>query len=284
MNTIQLTKDNYFSVEAEKEYMGSTQFKSFVSAFGGCEAQAMAKLNRTKEWLEYSEKKEENENFLIGQYLHAWNEGEKAMCKFRESHPEMYTKQGTLYAKFKYIHDVINVIEKDKLFMKALDGKKEQIFTAELFGMKWKIAIDSIQDDIEIFTDLKGMQDINKKHWDNNKREYVNFIQAYRYDIQMAIYAEIHRLSQKNENHYTPHIAAVEKKQIPDKEVFVFHNEEYSVADFVRDTLAEIEPYAERVRQVKYEGVEPERCEECDYCKFTKKLKDVKFWKDINIK
>lgn len=42
-----LTSENYYSTEADKEYLSVSQYKNFVGSLGrpGCEAYAMAKLN-----------------------------------------------------------------------------------------------------------------------------------------------------------------------------------------------------------------------------------------------
>lgn len=47
---LKLTKDNYFSLEASRQYMSVSQFKGFVPAYGGCEAASVAKLSG--EWVE----------------------------------------------------------------------------------------------------------------------------------------------------------------------------------------------------------------------------------------
>ena len=59
-----LTPENYFSPEADREYMSVSQYKSFLK----CEAAAYAEL--TGEW-----QREEKEAFLVGHYVHAWAEG-----------------------------------------------------------------------------------------------------------------------------------------------------------------------------------------------------------------
>jgi hypothetical protein len=41
-----------------------------------------------------------------------------------------------LKSQFKIVYDLIARIKDDKLFMKALEGEKEVIFTAEMFGIK----------------------------------------------------------------------------------------------------------------------------------------------------
>lgn len=278
---MELTKENYFYPENEKKYMGSTQFKNFVPALGGCEAASMAKIEQTREWLDFEAMKPQNKAFLVGSYLHAWNEGTTE--EFKEAHPEIMKKRGSgMLKEFEDIDIITARLEKDPFFMQALEGKKEQIFTAELFGMPWKIAIDNINDIFESFTDLKGIKDIEERFWIKTRGGWGSFIEKYRYDIQLAIYAEIHRLSESKESYYHPHIAVTDKKTpFNNYEVISFEIEAEPVDIFVNRVLQEIAPYAERVRKVKYEGAEPERCGVCDFCKFTKRLKTVIHFTDL---
>lgn len=287
MNNTIVTNENYFSFENEKEFMGTTQFKRFVPELGGCECAAMARYNNTPEWQEYINLigGESKDAFIFGSFLHAWNEGPEAMERFKQNTPELFTKKGELYAKYKPIGDIIERLEKDDMFMKALEGEKEVIFTAELFGMPWKVMLDSYNQDSGYFTDLKSSKDINGKYWSDSKNCYVNFIEAWRYDIQISIYAEIEKLSTNREYYLYPHIAVTDKKApINDYDVIVFESENEDYETFIKRTIAEIEPYANRVRQVKYEGAAPIACGECDYCKSRKKLTSVKSWKNIKIK
>jgi hypothetical protein len=44
--------------------------------------------------------------------------------------------KGELKAGFRKVYNLIDKIEKDKLFKRALIGEKEVIFTAKMFGAK----------------------------------------------------------------------------------------------------------------------------------------------------
>ena len=65
-----LTADNYYSCEADREYMSVSQFKSFAGTFGksACEFAALEKLNRR--WEE-----EKTTPLLVGGYVDAYFEG-----------------------------------------------------------------------------------------------------------------------------------------------------------------------------------------------------------------
>lgn len=68
-----LTPENYYSPEANFEYMSVSQFKDFSGTYGqvGCEARAMAKLRG-----EYQEEK--TTALLVGSYVDSYFEGPKA--------------------------------------------------------------------------------------------------------------------------------------------------------------------------------------------------------------
>jgi len=158
---MKLTKENYFSPEASKEYMGSTQFKNFKE----CEAMAMASIKGA--W-----KMDETPSLLQGKYVHAWNEDD--LIKFKADHLDMFKKDGELKAPFLKCNEIIEIIEKDKLFMMALSGKKEVIFTAEFFGTKWKILIDSYLETGKQFGDLKVLKSLDDKFWNKELQIYEN--------------------------------------------------------------------------------------------------------------
>ena len=62
-----LSHDNYYSEEANKEYMSVSQFKDFMK----CEAAALAKLNG-----EYNDL--DNQALLVGNFLHSYFESPTA--------------------------------------------------------------------------------------------------------------------------------------------------------------------------------------------------------------
>ena len=54
---MELTKQNYFSVDANMEYMGATQFKDFMK----CESEGLAKANGVISYKKLFNKVEESE-------------------------------------------------------------------------------------------------------------------------------------------------------------------------------------------------------------------------------
>lgn len=152
-----LTAENYYSQEANEEYMSVSQFKDFCGTYGKmpCEFTAMEKLKGR--WEEPKSKA-----LMVGSYVDSYFEG--TLDKFKTENPDLFKRDGTLKAEFVKADEIIQRIERDDYFMKFMSGKKQVIMTGELFGTKWKIKMDSYIPDIAI-VDLKVMASITKLEW-----------------------------------------------------------------------------------------------------------------------
>lgn len=253
---MKLTRENYFSQEAELFYMSRSQYKNFCE----CEAKAIAII--AGDWVE-----ETSTAFLIGSYLHAWNENRQK--EFIAEHPEMFKKDGTLKAEFLQANKMIETLSKDEFAMYVLEGQKEVIITAEMFGAPWKIMIDSYNQERRRNVDLKTTRSITDHIWSEEDWAKVSFVEKYRYPLQATIYSEVERIaSGRNPGDWFDfYIVAVSKEDYPDKEVISLID-----PDRYWKELAEIEARMPRILQVKSGEAEPLRCERCDYCRSTKYL------------
>lgn len=260
---MEITKDNYFSLEADREYFSVSQFK----AFRECEAKTMAKLNG--EWSDG-----DNDAFILGSYVHLWSEGGN-LGEYRAEHPQMFKKDGSLLKKYEVADKMIETLANDPLIEKVREGQKEVIFTGELYGAKWKIMIDIYNPVNKYFADLKTTRSIQMKYWNEDLRVKQNFIEFYDYLLQMAVYAEIERQNRGGEDYLQPHIIAVSKEEIPDKAVILVGTE------FIEQKLLEVETLLPHFIKVKNGKEAPTRCEHCDYCRSTKKIKSIIHYKDL---
>jgi len=267
-----LTKENYFSLEANQNYMSVSQFKDFAPAFGGCEAGALAKVKG-----EYTPKP--IQAFVEGHYVHAWNEG--SLEDFKANNPEIYASTGKnagqLKSEYQRCNRMIHTLESDPLVMQALDGQKEVIMTAELFGIEWKVMVDSYNPELGIFTDLKTLKDMDSRYWNSHSQCFENFLDHYGYKLQMSVYAEVERRSHNRENWLIPHMVVITKQDPPDHEVIYFDSE------MIEQHLNIVRNHIERVKLVKSGQVIPERCENCDYCRLTKKVKRIRHYSEFNL-
>lgn len=240
---------NYFSQGNNLKYCGSSQFKAFLK----CPAQAMAELKG--EW-----KREESTALLIGSYVDAWFEG--TLDEFKESHPEILKRDGTLKAEFVKADEIIARVSKDDLFMRYMGGQKQAVRTGEIEGVPFKIKMDSYHKGKAI-VDLKVIKDFEPL-WNEEKAIRQDFIQYWGYDYQAAIYQAI-------EGNKLPfYICAVTKESEPDFEVIQIPQ------TWIDSAMAVIKNEIGIIGAYKRGELEAPRCEKCAYCRQTKKLSRVR--------
>lgn len=237
-----LTNDNYYSQESNLEYMSVSQYKSFLK----CEAAAMAGLRG-----EWSSPK--STALLVGSYVDSYFEG--TLDYFKLENPEIFKRDGTLKADYIQAEEIIARVEEDPMFSAYMSGKKQEIFTAELFGVKWKIKIDSLLP--EMIVDLKVMRSMERIMGKS-------FVEHWMYDLQMAVYSEVYRkVTGRDLNTF---LVVATKQSPPDLEII-------HIPKWRRDELLEdVERSLPHIIKVKKGEVEPERCGVCEYCRATKKL------------
>lgn len=244
-----LDNTNYYSPEANAEYMSCSQFKAFLH----CEAAAMAELTGESE-------REDSTALLVGSYVDSFYEG--TLDQFREQHPEIFKKDGSLKAEYAAAENAIARTEADPLFTEYMSGEKQRIFTGRIGGVPYKIKVDSYREGLMI-VDLKVVRDF-EPIWNAETHRKEHFIDFWGYHTQGAIYREIVR---QNTGETLPfYIAAVTKEKSPDIEIF-------SVPDEVLNEQLEIvEQLSPRFAAVKRGKFAPQRCGKCAYCKATKAL------------
>jgi len=256
MQMLKLNKSNYFSQEASFQYMSNSQYKNFMS----CEAMAIAELSGN--WI-----REPSDALLIGSYVHSWQEGRRR--EFISEHPEMFKKSKELLKKFVDADKMIKTLEGDPFVMYVLEGQKEVILTAQMFGCQWKIMIDSHNLEKRRNLDLKTTWSITDKVWSEENWAKVSFVEKYHYLLQMSIYSEVERIANGREpgDWLDFYIVAVSKEKFPDKAVINTTDPERLIKE-----LAEVEANMPRILAVKAGLEESRRCEVCDYCRSTKQL------------
>ena len=251
-----LTEDNYYSKEANAEYMSVSQYKEFAGTYGrrGCEAQAMAVLRG--EW-----EQETSTAMMVGSYVDAYFEG--TLDRFKGEHPDMFKRDGGLKADFLKAEDMIARAKRDELFMKYMSGQKQVIMTADLFGCKWKIKMDSYLEG-QAIVDLKCMSSLTEQKWVKDLG-YLDFVQYWGYDVQGAIYQEV--VYQNTGQRLPFFIAGISKEKEPNIEIINV------TGDYLREALEAVERTMPLILSVKNGEQEPERCECCDFCRHTKVLR-----------
>ena len=263
---LKLNEDNYYSKEADIDYMSVSQLKNFLPiapAKKPCEARAVAELNG-----EYI--RPQTDALTIGSYIDTKLTGtQEEFEAFKEAHPEIISSRGAtkgeLKANFKIADEMVERAWKDRenggIFLKALDGEKQKIFIGEIFGFPFKAKLDCLGDGY--ITDLKTTESINKRYYANG---WYNFIDFWGYTFQGAIYQE---LVYQNTGKKLPfYIAAISKENNPDLGLFQIPQENLDIAMTYID-----KDKLQRVQDLKNGTIAPQRCENCDYCRATKVIK-----------
>lgn len=254
MKMMKLNDENYFSKESQLQYMSASQFNSFDR----CEAAALAEVQGI-----YRE--EPTVSMLVGSYVDAYFSDE--MDKFILNNPRVFTQKNELRSEFKRANTIIERIERDDLFMQYMSGEKQRIVTSKIAGVPFKCKIDSYHQGKAI-VDLKIVRDFTPIYVPQKGR--MNFIEAWGYDIQGAIYQAIEG------NRLPFYIAAATKEIEPDIAVIQLDQITLDLAlDYVLEKV-------HRFADIKAGLIEPVRCERCNYCKSTKKLTDILSLEDLD--
>ena len=236
-----LTNENYYTPEANQEYMSVSSYKTYRK----CEAMAMAEIRG--EWI-----RPQTTALLVGSYIDSWFEG--TLDEFKEAHPEIYKKtRGGLVLKADFIQaeEIIEFVQKDPMFMRYMSGRKQIIKTAELFGTQWKIKMDSYHNDKIV--DLKVMRSMERIMGKS-------FVEHWMYDLQLAIYAAVEGRD------IATYLAVVTKQDPPDKEII-------SVPRWRRlELLEDVKKDMPHILAVKSGEIPPMRCGVCEYCRTMKML------------
>lgn len=243
-----LTNKNYYSRKMNQHFMSVSQFKSFTR----CQACAMAEIQGKYE-------REETTALLVGSYVDS--HFENTLDNFKQLHPEIFKRDGTLKAEYIQADAIIKRIERDKLFTKYMSGEKQVIMTGEICGVPVKIKIDSLLPDKIV--DLKIVRDFENLHDIVNGS--VPWFEFWEYDLQGAVYQEIVR---QNIGKTLPfYLAAATKEKTTD--IDIVHLNQSSIEFAYSKFTANVERYD----AIKHRIIKPERCNKCDWCKESKVLK-----------
>ena len=260
---IELTNENYHSIEMRQAYMSYSQFKMFCE----CEVQALAYIRGEYE-------RPLTEALLFGSWVDAHFSGEEEQF-IAENKDKLYSpKTGQIYAAFKGVQKVIDFIESDPVWSKYWKlGQHQRIMTGVIAGVVFKIKMDAYFPG-KVIIDWKCMKDMADV-WIDTLKKYANFIIAYRYDLEGAIFREIE--SQNSETHEKlPFVlSVVTKEEYPDKELIEIEGKYLDVA------LQEVIEKAPRFQRIKMGLEEPVGCGKCPVCRMKKKITGIKSYEKL---
>lgn len=234
---------NYYSPEANEQYFSVSQIKEFMQ----CPARAMAELRGKYE-------RPATSALLIGSYVDAYFEG--VLDSFKEQHPELFKRDGSLKTDYAHADAMIARAEADPVFMEYMQGEKQIIRTGSIDGYPFKIKMDVLHP--QRIVDLKTARSFDPVYKPGAGR--MSFAEAYGYTLQGAVYQAVEGASKPF------YIAAITKEHPPDIALIQI-GQEYMDAEM--KLLKQNLPYYDAIKRGI---VEPPRCEHCAYCKATRKL------------
>lgn len=251
---MELTNENYYSIQANLVYMSASQFNDFLD----CETQALAKAKG-----EYVI--ETTKPMLIGSYVDAYFTYD--FEKFKSENPQIFKKDGTLLKDFENANEIIKAIESDQLFLDYISGKHQVIMIGEINGVKFKIKIDSLLPNAIV--DLKIMASIRELIWVEKNGRYVkvDFVEAFGYDIIGAIYQEVVR---QNLGKKLPFILAVATKEQGVDKMLIQIDQKY-----LDQALELVKEKCQRFDLIKQGVLEPNECGKCPICRANHKCSEI---------
>lgn len=248
---------NYFSKEADMEYMSVSQFKLFKE----CEAKALATINGLESAVH-------KEAFIEGQLFEALVSGDKQL--FIAQHPELISSRGATAGQIKSNYaKVISAAEKfnsQDFFVNIVEKcEKQVVLTAEFCDVKVKCAIDLFDKMTNSIYDIKCMKDF-KEQWSKEEKAYQPWYYVYDYVLQLAVYREI--VKQNFGEPLQVGLIAATKEDSPDVEALSFS---FDLLDL------EFEKFKNKIKRydfIKKGHIKPIQCGCCDYCKSRKNIRE----------
>ena len=259
------TAEEYYSRDADYEYMSASQLKEFIGTPGimACEERALAEISG-------QHVREESKALTVGSYVDVMLTGnEDEQHAFRESHPEMISSRGPtkgqLKADYRSANDMVARAFADAdnggIFMRALTGERQSVVTGEIHGHAFKGRIDVLGDGF--ITDLKTVESLNRRYFNDG---YFDFIGWWGYDLQGAIYQEL--VYQETGNRWPFYIAALSKQTPCDIDLIQIPQ------DRLDEAMGRVTPDAlDRIAALKSGEERPNRCGRCDWCRITKVIR-----------
>ena len=291
---MKLNRRNYYGPKANREFMSKSQFSNWQR----CEAATLAELNR--EW-----EPEPSVALLVGGYIDAALDSPKELARFKEEHPEILnSRTGELKADYKQAELIVKRCKSDRLFA-LLTGnapetrkhvKRQVIFVGEIGGVPFRGKADYLLDETACkiimaefpdasealggpFTegaivDLKSAKDFSSV-WVESEGRRVNWISAWDYEMQGAIYRELYRQMTGKTLPFV--IVAATKEKVTDLDALYIPSTDLDAA------LEFVEEQAPLYENVKQGRAEPIRCGRCDYCKATRELTKIRNYKELDL-
>jgi len=250
---LKITQENYYSLEANQAYFNVSSIKQYLKC------QKKWKAMHDGDWIE-----PDKDVFFYGHYVDcALTEPEKFVL-FKQKHWERISKYNgrEQLVVFDHLDEAIRMVKNQPLFMKFLEGSKQEIITlVDFHGFAFRCRLDVINFDKLFMTDLKTARTITGKSYCESRRAKLNFIDYWDYWIQAACYLEAIRI--KYNLTMDGYIAAMEKTSPYDHNVFELTQDRSSMQTGLWRAIQSMKEMSELVHE---DPADLDGCEACDYC------------------
>ena len=263
----ELNRKNYHSREMAMKYMSFSQFRDFEI----CEVMALAEVKG-----EYERPK--TDSLLYGSWVDEhFNGPEDEKAFIEENKDKLYSiKTGKMYAAFEGVQKTISFIENytneegEKILLKYMSGQRQVIFTGLIAGVPFKSMIDSYFPG-KCIVDGKVMKDFEKVWIERDgKNIKVDFVEAYGYAIEGAVFQELEYQNAKKSNPDAKKLyfilEPVTKEEIPNADLVIIDQE------ILDETLERIKEKAPRYQRIKMGLEKPVGCGKCPVCLSKKQI------------
>lgn len=260
-----LTADNYYSKEADMEYISYSQYKCFcgTATDNGCEARALAEAK-------HEIQHKTSLSMMIGAFVDAYFSGEFEKFIF-EHHKEVIAQSGknkdNLKVAYQKAVQMINRARKDPLFMEFMKGDLQKIYIGEIGGVMFKCRMDVVHPDRTV--DLKTCRTLDTLNGrvlvKSIEGDWVPFLYGLGYDIQAAIYQEVRYQNEGRKLPFYDNCISKDTDPIDGS----FHPIVATIEipqSIMDDRLKEVEQNAKKIKMIKDGEIEPIYCKHCSYC------------------
>lgn len=261
---MKLTEENYYTTEANMEYVSASQYKLFFNPYVTCcEAAALAEIRGEIT-------RPVSKSLLIGSFVDEALTGD--LDKFKNDHPDLFItrgdRKGELKADFLQAEQMVTRAKKDSLFMAYLTGGEYQkIFTGEVNDVPVKVKLDHLayKDGKPVaIVDLKTVKSMTESFYVRDSGEYMSWAERWLYDLQGAVYQCI---VEQNLGVKLPfYLAAISK----DKDSEGIAHPRLKIIQIPQikmdERLTEFKQNIRKIDRLKKGEIEPIHCGKCDYC------------------
>lgn len=271
MKLSDVTQQNYYEKDTQQNFLSATVFKGFLE----CEAKGVAMMKGT-----YTPFATDNA-LLYGQYVHSYYESKEAHDSYiKDNWDRFYTQRGTKRAETKNMDKAIEALNNNGAFNKLyLDPRNEyeKIVTGDIVAsdqddifltdyteppkIEWIGKLDMVNPASKVIGDIKTSADFYKSYTDINGNK-TDFIRAFGYDIQMAVYQYL--LSISTGQLYVPIIFVVSKKNFTTQAIEIPQSRLDECLELVREREQRVNDLMKEVVNDSPSTAQP--CGVCDYC------------------